>query len=217
MGVTLRKVNALMARYNELNDAAAAGEGVNRVLNHRGLGWVEDEERVLTSLGSRDQDAARKVKRSMPPPCQPPTAPRRSPSPSGSAISIEVSGSLLEETLSQNDGEVAAQVREPRQSARSPTPLAGPSRAPFVGGHAFRVERHLETPDPEASEQRLVRERSPTPPSDVPPTVSSDDEYDPMDILRRFVRGKQSLRAEVESRAKRAKNDWIRRYLADNK
>jgi hypothetical protein len=75
MGVNLRKVNALMARYNELNDAAAAGEDVNRVLNHRGLGSVEDEESVLTSLGSRDQDAARKAKRSMPPPCQPPTDP----------------------------------------------------------------------------------------------------------------------------------------------
>lgn len=213
MGFTLRKVNALMARYNELNDAAAAGGDVNRVLNHRGLGRAEDEERVLTSLGSRDQEAARKVTRSMPPPCHPPTAPRRSPSPSGSAISIEASGSLLEESLSQNDGEEAAQVREPRQSARSPTPLAGPSHAPVVGGHVFRVVRRLETPDPEASEQR---ERSPTPPSDVPPTVSSDDEYDPMDILRCFVRGKRNLRAEVESRAKRAKNDWIRRYLADN-
>jgi hypothetical protein len=213
MGFTLRKVNALMARYNELNDAATAGGDVNRVLNHRGLGRAEDEERVLTSLGSRDQEAARKVTRSMPPPCHPPTAPRRSPSPSGSAISIEASGSLLEESLSQNDGEEAAQVREPRQSARSPTPLAGPSHAPVVGGHVFRVVRRLETPDPEASEQR---ERSPTPPSDVPPTVSSDDEYDPMDILRCFVRGKRNLRAEVESRAKRVKNDWIRRYLADN-
>jgi hypothetical protein len=122
----------------------------------------------------------------------------------------------LEETLSQSDSEVAAQVREPRQNARSPMPLAGPSHAPFVGGHVFRVVRRLETPDPEVSEQRVVRERSPTPPSDVPPTVSSDDEYDPMDILRCFVRGKRNLRAEVESRAKRTKNDWIRRYLRDN-
>jgi hypothetical protein len=91
----MRKVNALMARYNELNDAAAAGDDVNWVLNHRGLGRMEDEERVLTSLGSRDQDAARKSKRLIPPPCQPPTAPRRSQSQSGSAILIAASERLV--------------------------------------------------------------------------------------------------------------------------
>jgi hypothetical protein len=52
--------------------------------------------------------------------------------------------------------------------------------------------RRLGTPEPEEPEQSQVQEWSPTPPDDVPPTVSSDDEYDPMDILRRFVRGKRN-------------------------
>jgi hypothetical protein len=39
----MSKVNALMARYNELNDAATTVVDVNQVLNHQGLGRLEDE------------------------------------------------------------------------------------------------------------------------------------------------------------------------------